>query len=217
MRRFLLLIWVIFTALGASAQQALPSPDSLEKKGKKQAPSKTTAQGQTKTANPYPVPKKAAIRSAILPGWGQAYNKKYWKIPIVYAGLGITGGILISNINLYKDINYALDVLNNKDTANFVNVDDALKPLLLNPFGQNTLVNYRAETRRNIDYSVLAVLLIWGLNVVDATVDAHLKSFDISNQLSLQLKPNLAPAVPGGVGLGLVLDIHKAKPNRITK
>ncbi len=165
----------------------------------------------------YPIPRVAATRSALLPGLGQAYNKSYWKIPIVYAGLGITGGILISNINLYKDINYALDVLNNKDTANFNNVDEALRPLLLSPFGKNTLVNYRAETRRNIDYSVLAVLVIWGLNVVDATVDAHLKSFDVSSELSLQIKPNLAPTIPGGMGLGIVLDIHKAKPTLRTK
>src|SRR5258708_38910294 len=52
-------------------------------------------------------PRKAAIRSAILPGWGQVYNKKYWKVPIVYAALGITGYIFVDNIKTYKDLKFA--------------------------------------------------------------------------------------------------------------
>src|SRR6266496_5732776 len=52
-------------------------------------------------------PRKAAIRSAILPGWGQVYNKKYWKVPIVYAALGITGYIFLDNIKTYKDLKFS--------------------------------------------------------------------------------------------------------------
>src|SRR6266436_3445595 len=52
-------------------------------------------------------PRKAAIRSAILPGWGQVYNKKYWKVPIVYAALGITGYIFVDNIKTYRDLRFA--------------------------------------------------------------------------------------------------------------
>lgn len=155
-------------------------------------------------------PKKAAIRSAIIPGWGQAYNKKYWKIPIVYGVLGVTGAVLASNIKTYNDINYALKVMEDKDTANYHNVDDALKPFLKSPYGQNSLINYRAEYRKNIDYSVLFILLFWGLNVVDATVDAHLKSFDVSNELSMKIKPNIMP-MGTGFGASLVFDIHKSK------
>ncbi|MBD0286433.1 MAG: hypothetical protein ICV79_13555, partial [Flavisolibacter sp.] len=47
-------------------------------------------------------PKKAGIRSAIIPGWGQAYNRRYWKIPIVYGALGVSGGVFIYNVNWYK-------------------------------------------------------------------------------------------------------------------
>ena len=52
-------------------------------------------------------PHKATIRSAIIPGWGQVYNKKYWKVPIVYAALGITGYIFVDNIKTYRDLRFA--------------------------------------------------------------------------------------------------------------
>src|SRR5829696_3044734 len=52
-------------------------------------------------------PRKAAIRSAILPGWGQIYNRKYWKLPIVYAALGVTGYIFVDNLKVYKDLKIA--------------------------------------------------------------------------------------------------------------
>src|SRR5215831_7604002 len=52
-------------------------------------------------------PRKAAVRSAVIPGWGQAYNKKYWKMPIIYAALGITAYVFINNIDTYKDYKFA--------------------------------------------------------------------------------------------------------------
>jgi Family of unknown function (DUF5683) len=157
-------------------------------------------------------PRQAAIRSAILPGLGQAYNKKYWKIPIVYAAIGITGYVLVDNINTYNDINYALKVLSNKDVANYPNVIPGLQPLLNRTDGETVLANNRSLFRRNIDYSVLFLILFWGLNVVDATVDAHLKGFDVSSDLSMHLKPAV---IPGGAGISLVFDIHKGKSKTI--
>jgi len=155
-------------------------------------------------------PRKAAIRSAILPGWGQAYNKKYWKIPIVYAALGITGAVFVNNIKTYNEVQYAYRVSISQDSANFNNVADYLKPFVPNQV--TSLDSYRREYRRNIDYSVLIFLLFWGLNVVDATVDAHLKDFDVSPNLSLKIKPML-PTTYGssGTGLTLAFDIHKSK------
>lgn len=155
-------------------------------------------------------PRKAAIRSAILPGWGQAYNKKYWKIPIVYAALGITGAVFANNIKTYNEVQYAYKVSISHDTANFNNVASYLIPFVPNQV--SSLDSYRREFRRNIDYSVLVFLLFWGLNVVDATVDAHLKDFDVSPNLSLKFKPML-PATAGSTGTGLTLafDVHKAK------
>lgn len=159
-------------------------------------------------------PHKAAIRSAVLPGWGQAYNRKYWKIPLVYTALGINAAVFSYNLKEYRKIRFAYLTLVNNDTANFKNVAQELKPFL-DAGDTYSLKNYRAEFRKNIDYSVLFFLLFWGLNVVDATVDAHLKEFDISDQLSMKIKPNFN-AVPNTIGLSFVFTIGKNHTNRIT-
>ena len=159
-------------------------------------------------------PRTAALRSAVLPGWGQAYNKKYWKMPIVYGALGVTAAVFNFNLVQYNRIQYAYRVLIRRDTANYKNVDADLQPFI-EQNASSALRSYRNEYRKNIDYSVLFFILFWGLNVVDATVDAHLKGFDVSNDLSLKVKPGYSPAT-NTAGLTLVFDIHKGKPKMIT-
>ncbi len=158
-------------------------------------------------------PRKAAIRSALIPGWGQAYNKKYWKIPLVYTALGINAAVFNYNLKEYRKIRFAYQVLINQDTANYKNVAQELKPFI-DAGDTYSLKNYRSEFRKNIDYSVLFFLLFWGLNVVDATVDAHLKEFDISDQLSMKIKPSFN-ALPNTVGLSFVFTIGKTHSSRI--
>lgn len=154
-------------------------------------------------------PKTAALRSAILPGLGQIYNKKYWKLPIIYGALGISGAVLQYNLKWYKKTRYAYKVLYNRDTVNFSKVDPLLQPLLTSS-NSNALRSYRDGFRQNIDYSVLATLLLWGLNVVDATVDAHLKPFDVSKDLSLRFK--LGPSeMARTTGVSLVLAFRDGK------
>ena len=152
-------------------------------------------------------PKKATIRSAILPGWGQAYNKKYWKIPIVYGALGVATGIFLYNLNNYRDIRFAYNAkfkasrpnASQQDSADYYNMN----PIYLR-IDINSLRTFRDEFRSNIDYSVLAFILLWGLNVVDATVDAHLKTFDVSEDLGFRFK--LGPSqMAGTTGLSFVL------------
>ncbi|MFM2116861.1 MAG: hypothetical protein EB025_00775 [Chitinophagaceae bacterium] len=133
-------------------------------------------------------PKKAAIRSAILPGLGQIYNKKYWKLPIVYGALGASGAIFFYNLTNYQDTRFAYRVkynmrVNGTDSLLFNSIKSNLKPL-----PEESLRYYRNQFRRDIDYSALFFLLLWGLNVMDAAVDAHLKTFDVGPDLSLQLK-----------------------------
>ena len=148
-------------------------------------------------------PRTAAIRSAIIPGWGQVYNKKYWKVPIVYGALGTTAYIFVDNIKWYNRLRYAYRVVYNKDTANYVNVHPRLSAYV--EFNDaNGLRTNRDEFRRNIDLSVLVFILFWGLNVVDASVDAHLKSFDVSPDLSLHLKRGYSEMAQTH-GLSLVL------------
>ena len=153
-------------------------------------------------------PRKAAIRSAILPGWGQIYNKKYWKLPIVYGALGTSGGIFFYNLKNYRDTRFAYRV---KYNMQYNQTDSALYSLIranLRPLDIESLKYYRNSFRRDIDYSVLFFLILWGLNVVDATVDAHLKSFDVSPDLSFRVKPGYSETARTS-GLSLVVKIGK--------
>jgi len=149
-------------------------------------------------------PKVAARRSAIIPGWGQAYNKKYWKIPIIYAGLGITGYIFVNNIKIYKEYKFAYSARvkagpPDYDSTDYHQLDNIYKTL-----SPNSIRSARDEFRRYVDYSALIFIVLWGLNVVDATVDAHLKNFDVSPDLSLQIRPGYSDmARTNGVSLVL--------------
>lgn len=158
-------------------------------------------------------PGKAALRSAIIPGWGQVYNKKYWKLPIVYGALGTSAGVFLYNLKNYRDTRFAYQAkykasLPVPDSTDYFRI----KPKLL-PLSPESLRFYRDEFRRDIDYSVLFFVVLWGLNVVDAAVDAHLKAFDVSPDLSLQIKPGHSQ-MAGTNGLSLVLNIGKTKPPR---
>lgn len=134
-------------------------------------------------------PRRAAIRSAIVPGLGQIYNKKYWKLPFVYAALGITGYIFVDNIKTYKEYRFAYaarvkaanPIPDSTDYNTLQNIYKVISPA--------SIQSARNKFRQYVDYSALFFIIFWGLNVVDATVDAHLKSFDVSPDLSLQIKP----------------------------
>ncbi|MEO9071214.1 MAG: DUF5683 domain-containing protein [Ginsengibacter sp.] len=127
-------------------------------------------------------PRKATIRSAILPGWGQFYNKKYWKIPIVYGALGITAGVFFFNLKTYKQLRSAV--------IDRYRGDSAAVPPNLQYLDTESLVANRDIFRQNIDYSVLVFLGFWALNVIDADVDANLKAFDVSPDIGMKIKPS---------------------------
>jgi len=153
-------------------------------------------------------PKVAARRSAIIPGWGQIYNKKYWKLPIIYGGLGVTGYIFVNNIKIYKEYKFAYSARIKAqpptlDSTDYHQLDDIYK--VLSP---NSIRSARDEFRRYVDYSALVFILLWGLNVVDAAVDAHLKNFDVSPDLSLQFKAGYSDMARTN-GVSLVLKIGK--------
>jgi len=166
-------------------------------------------------------PRRATIYSAIFPGAGQFYNKKYWKIPIVLTAVGIPTYTYFFNKSWYNKTRYALAVLangsyNNKDSIarvdpkliGFIFLDPAHD---INPYGITGLEKYRNYFRSNEDYSVLFFLLFYGLNIVDATVDAHLKLFDVDRDLSIHFGIPSTPSV-NTYAVSLFIDIHKAKP-----
>jgi hypothetical protein len=155
------------------------------------------------------IPQKATRHSAIIPGWGQAYNKQYWKIPIVYGALAIPTSLFIYNNKWYQKTKDAYEILvNGGDTSA---IDPKLKGL-----SPETLQYYRNDFRKNRDYSTIFFFLVWGLNVVDATVSAHLKDFDVSNDLTMHIQPdyNISTRSPSlSIALNVKEKQHKMLPS----
>ncbi len=150
-------------------------------------------------------PKYAVVRSAIIPGWGQITNKKYWKLPLVYGALGTTAYIFFRNIKQFKEANAAFKNASDNDTSNDFQIPEPYFTVRSRP---DVIKNFRNEVRQNVDYSVLFFLAFWGINVVDAAVDAHLKTFDVSDNLSLQIHPGYSP-IANTNGISLILHIGK--------
>ena len=144
---------------------------------------------------PIQSPRKAAILSSTLPGLGQIYNKKYWKIPIIYAGL-LTSAYYINDNNvqykLYKDA-YLKRLDNNPDNDDFVGEYSSGDLLILKDF-----------YRRNREISILCFVGTYIINVLDASVDAHLFDYDISEDISLQMTPT---STANFNGLSLTLNL----------
>ena len=150
-------------------------------------------------------PNVAVRRSLMIPGWGQATNKKYWKIPLVYGALGTTAFIFFRNISQYKDAKQAYILA----TDTFPSNDNLIKQPYFSVKDQPERIRvFRNAVRQNIDYSVLFFIAFWGLNVADAAVDAHLKTFDVSDELSLRIKAGYSPMANTN-GLSLVLHIGR--------
>jgi len=148
-------------------------------------------------------PKKAIIRSAIIPGWGQITNKKIWKVPLVYGALGTTAFLFRRNIIQYRESKSAYILATDNDPSN----DDQIKQPYYSVKDQpERIKEFRNAVRQNVDYCVVFFVLVWGLNVADAAVDAHLKSFDVSNNLSIQFKAGYSPMARTN-GLSLVMTI----------
>ncbi len=152
-------------------------------------------------------PRLATKYSAILPGLGQAYNKQYWKIPIVYGVLAIPISTFIYNNDLYNKTKFGYTALlkqKNGDASDVSKIDPALKNLSL-----GSMQSYRNAFRRDRDYSILWFFIGWGINVVDATVFGHLKEFDVSDNLSMRIEPMIQPQLRQ-TGLSLHFNLKNA-------
>lgn len=164
-----------------------------------------------KDSIPYHDPRIATRRSALIPGWGQAYNKEYWKIPIAYGIISIPVVMFVYNNDYYKKMKFAYEARYKEaqgDNSDVPKIDPELVNLPI-----NSLLNYRNVYRRDRDYSVLFFLIAWGFQVADATVFAHLKQFDVNNNLSMQVKPQLDP-ITKNAGLSLTFQLKSHSPKR---
>lgn len=120
-------------------------------------------------------PAKAAFYSAILPGLGQVYNKKYWKVPLVYGGLGTAVYFYITSDAKYQQFR---DAYKNRLEGR---TDDELSFL-----SEDRLISGQKFYQRNRDLSSFFVIAVYILNIVDANVDAHLLQFNVNDKLSFR-------------------------------
>jgi hypothetical protein len=126
-------------------------------------------------------PMKATIYSTILPGAGQLYNKKGWKVPIVYAGLGTCIGFVIYNNNKYQ---YYLDAYKAEVDGDASTINDT-------EYNESGLFELQDTYHSWRDLSYIFLAGVYLLQIIDANVDAHLWHFDVGEDLSMTLRPSI--------------------------
>nr|WP_287937016.1 DUF5683 domain-containing protein [Algoriphagus sp.] len=141
-------------------------------------------------------PRKAVILSAILPGAGQVYNEKSWKVPILYAGFMADIYFIGYNNKRYVTFRDALFAFDDGEANQFPTLN------------RNALVRNIEYWRQNRDMTILLLLGIYALNLVDATVDAHLSGFDISDDLALKFEPSFENLSSSTTMVGLSLKLQ---------
>ncbi len=124
-------------------------------------------------------PRKATIYSAVLPGLGQAYNKKYWKIPIVYIGIGSFSYLAYNNQSEFNSYRNAYIIRKDGGIDEYYNIITS----------DQGLINNMDRFRKTRDLCLIGVIVFYAIQIVDANVDANLFDFDISDDLSLKLSP----------------------------
>ena len=150
----------------------------------------TKTEKKAKVKKPHS-PTKATIMSACLPGLGQIYNRKWWKVPIVYAGLGGLGYLSYSNFSEYRSYLHAYEY-NTGDLPEGVTLNDH-ETELANRYTAGQLQTYKESYRRDFELFTILTVVWYGLNIVDACVDGHLYNYDISDDLSFSVDPYLRP------------------------
>lgn len=127
-------------------------------------------------------PKKAALYSAVLPGAGQVYNRKYWKVGVIAAGTGaLIYGLNFNqrNFNLFKS-----ELIKRQQNLGGLDAD-------LNLYTDANLNELQDFYRRNRDLTVVGLALLYALNIIDANVDAHLYDFNVSDDLTMRIRPTM--------------------------
>jgi hypothetical protein len=143
---------------------------------------------------PYKIiPRVATMHSLMVPGWGQIYNRQYWKLPLVYGGFAVNIYFIITNqsrYTYYKEQYVKNFQVSSPPTSASIPLygDNSGIPREYTPAQLNTIVN---GYRRNRDGSYLFLAIVWAANIVDANVTAHLKTFDLTDDISLKIQPTL--------------------------
>ena len=169
-QRFMFIILLLILGSTAMGQKELPKeslPDSvLEKRHS---------------------PTKATLMSLCLPGLGQVYNKKAWKVPIIYVGFGLLSYLIVFNTNYYLTYKCAYIESYYGDSAG--NYSDIVKKYSL-----ESILSAREYYRRNLEISIIFTAVLYALNILDAAVDANLFSYNIKKDLTFKMEPTLLPS-----------------------
>jgi hypothetical protein len=202
-----LLFFPVLSPLAQEGQQESPK-DSVP-----QIPEKrdiiVEGKVEKKRINPL-APSRAAFYSAILPGLGQAYNKRYWKVPIVIGAIGV--GIYAYNYN--NDLYVRFRTAFKRRRAGFT--DDEFYDVNGSgivpgspDFSDDALQDGQERYQRDRDLALFITLALYALNIIDANVDAHLKQFNVDDDLGLDIKPYLEyNPIIGNPNYGVAITIN---------
>ena len=175
----LTLLFVILTVIGTRAFAQVEADSIQVVKPSISVPDEADTvliQSYAKRFNPA----KASLYAAVLPGLGQIYNKKYWKLPLVYGGLFATGYAVNYYQGLYKDYKeqlfYILETGEDQSLEGFT--EDQLRPAI-------------DKARRERDFFIVIMAGVYILQILDAHIDAHLKEFDVNPNLQVKFSPVL--------------------------
>jgi hypothetical protein len=148
-----------------------------------------------KDSNDVHSPRKAAVMSAIIPGLGQIYNEKYWKVGVIYAGAGFLTYYFKRNIDSLKSYQsaYAARIDTSAATIDtkYTNLSNA------------SVLSNRNFHRRQRDIALLGFFGLYALQIIDANVDAHLREFEINKDLSMKITPVFSGLVSTSPNIGL--------------
>jgi hypothetical protein len=191
-------LWLLLLAIGlyapACAQQT-PADTTLSSSPSQLLPNTTGIQSLNISAEDslrLPDPRKAAFLSAILPGMGQVYNGGLWKVPLVYAG----GVIFVNAVGFFNQrySEYRKNIIILRANPSLPDINGV------------TLTVYQSaaqRARRSRDYFIILGALYYGIQIVEAHVDAHLQSFNADEELSWRIHPTLIPNPTGSMVAGI--------------
>jgi hypothetical protein len=160
----------------------------------------SSAQADTLSWRHRHSPRKASILSMVAPGAGQIYNRKYWKAPIAWAGLGTCVYFIQENTREYRRYKDAYIAI--------VDGDPTTTDEFNGRFSSSQVLKVTDTYRRWRDLSYIAFGAVYLLNVVDASVDAHFVRFDVGRDLSAGIGPSLSTAALGAPGISLSLALR---------
>ncbi len=176
----------LFSAVILMPSNTLAQEQQKVEKPKKEKQKKEKAKKKTKAG--WPSPHRATLWG-FIPSAGQIYNKKYWKLPIVYAGFGVTGYFAFSNRSEYLKYKEAYMCAEREDNEEGYVCENPLAQR----YNKNDLLSITDYYRRNMELSFILMGAWYILQILDATVDAHLYYWNVDDNLTLKVEPVIQP------------------------